>query len=190
MKNEKKNKPEVFERNIKIESGAINEEARTVDLTFSSEEPYERDTWDYGEVMEVLSHNKEDVDMSRLQDGAAVLVNHDSGDQIGVVERAEIGDDKRGRATVRFGKSARAEEIFSDVIDGIRRNISVGYRWLKAVVEPVKDEKPLLRVNWLPMEISFASVPADASIGVGRSDEQAVIPAEEKKKITLILIEE
>ena len=94
-------------RELKIDHRAIDEESRTVELAFSSEEPYERS---FG--IEVLDHGDGSADLSRLHSGAPLLVNHDPNDQIGVVENARIDDDKVGRATVRFGKSGRAQEIF------------------------------------------------------------------------------
>ena len=153
-------------RELKIERKAIDEESRTVELAFSSEEPYERS---FG--IEVLDHEQGSADLSRLHNGAPLLVNHDPNDQIGVVENARVDDDKVGRATVRFGKSERAQEIFGDVSDGIRRLVSVGYQ-VKQVDKAERDKDGLAtyRVSsWQPLEISLVAVPADPSVGVGRS---------------------
>jgi HK97 family phage major capsid protein len=75
---------------------------------------------------------------------------------------------------VRFGKSARAEEIFQDVKDGIRSNVSVGYMINKAILEETGgDDDDTYRVtDWTPFEVSLVSVPADFSVGVGRSAEE------------------
>ena len=124
-------------RELKIERKAIDEESRTVELAFSSEEPYERS---FG--IEVLDHEQGSADLSRLHNGAPLLVNHDPNDQIGVVENARVDDDKVGRATVRFGKSERAQEIFGDVSDGIRRLVSVGYQ-VKQVDKAERDKDGL-----------------------------------------------
>lgn len=56
-----------------------------------------------------------------------MLLDHDPRKQIGVVENVSIDDDKILRADVRLGKSALASEVFDDIVDGIRQNISVGY---------------------------------------------------------------
>ena len=147
----------------------INEEARTVELAFSSEEPVKR--W-FGD--EILDHDPKSIRLGRLSDGGAVLVDHNSRDHVGVVESVSIDKDRRGRAIVRFGKSARAEEIFNDVIDGIRKSVSVGYRVLKAVVEERTedgDAKSYRVTDWEPFEISIVSIPADASVGVGRNED-------------------
>jgi HK97 family phage major capsid protein len=144
---------------------SFDEEARTVELAFSSELPVDR--W-FGS--EVLVHEAGAVRMERLVNGGALLMDHDSRDQIGVVETAEISADRRGRAVVRFGRSARAEEMFRDVIDGIRRHVSVGYQVHEIEVTETKGQPDAVRViDWEPFEISLVSVPADPSVGVGRS---------------------
>ncbi len=144
--------------------GDIDLEKRTVELSFSSEEPYER--W-YG--IEILDHSPEAIRLSRLNDGGALLMDHNTRDQIGVIEKAEIGQDRKGRALVRFGKSARAEEVFQDVTDGIRRNVSVSYDVHKMVLEKTEDKKDWYRItDWEPLEVSLVSVPADQTVGVGR----------------------
>lgn len=151
---------------------SINVEQRTVELAFSSEA--EVPQW-FG--IEILDHSPGAVDMARLADNAALLVNHDWDDQVGVVVSASIDSDRRGRAVVRFGRGPRAEEIFQDVVDGIRNHISVGYQIIDAkLVEERGDDDVWLITSWQPYEISFVSVPADISVGVGRS---AVKPQEE-----------
>lgn len=146
----------------------IDTERRTVTLAFSSEEPVER--W-FGE--EILDHSPEAVRLERLEGGAPLLMDHNWRDQIGVVESVSIGEDRRGRAVVRFGKSARAEEVWQDVADGIRQHVSVGYSVRKIEVEPRKGQPDLIRITeWEPFEISLVSVPADPTVGVGRSAEK------------------
>lgn len=143
----------------------VDEESRTVELAFSSELPVAR--W-FGE--EVLDHDPASIRLDRLEGGAAVLINHDWDDQVGVVESVDIGKDRRGRAKVRFGRGARANEIWQDVVDGIRKHVSVGYLIHKVEVESRKGQPDLVRVtDWEPYEISLVSVPADPTVGVGRS---------------------
>ncbi len=147
-----------------------DEKLRTVNLAFSSEEPYKRN---FG--MEVLSHKMDDVEMEFLNSGRApLLLDHDSTKQIGVIEKAYIDEnDKVGRATVRFGQSNLSKEIFQDVVDGIRKNISVGYEITNmAKMERNDDDKDdYYRVSWRPLEVSSVSIPADTSVGVGRARE-------------------
>jgi HK97 family phage major capsid protein len=100
------------------------------------------------------------------------LVNHNADDQVGVVESARIDGDKTGRAGVRFGKSQRAQEIFEDVVSGIRKGISVGYYILKSKLEQRDGVETVLATLWEPLEISVASIAADwKGSGVGRSIE-------------------
>lgn len=153
-------------RSLTFERGAIDEAKRTVEMSCSSELAVER--W-FG--FEILDHSPESVDLSRLNSGGALLVNHRSEDQVGVVEEASVKDRKL-RAVVRFGKSARAEEIFQDVLGGIRRLVSIGYRVHKLVTEKVEEGVETLRaVKWEPYEISLVPIPADKTVGVGRSED-------------------
>jgi HK97 family phage major capsid protein/HK97 family phage prohead protease len=147
---------------------ALDDEQRTVELAFSSEAPVRRYFGD-----EVLDHGADSVRMERLNNAAAVLVNHDHDDQVGVVESARIDSDGMGRAVVRFGNSARASEIYQDVKDGIRQLISFGYSIHQMRLESSSDDDADVyrATDWEPHEISIVSVPADPSVGVGRSDD-------------------
>jgi HK97 family phage major capsid protein len=162
--------PEQLTRELTFEVRAetIDEAKRTVELSFSSEEPYRR--W-WG--TEILDHKASSVRLGRLNAGGALLMDHNTRDQVGVVERASIKG-RKGLATVRFGKSARAQEVFEDVKDGIRKLVSVGYRIHELVLEKSKDGEETYRAtDWEPYEISFVAVPADPSVGVGRDGQPA-----------------
>ena len=155
-------------RSFNFNREAIDEEARTVSLSMSSDAPVER--W-FG--MEVLSHDPSHVDLGRLNDGAPLLMDHNTNDQIGRVETAMV-DGKRGQAVVRFSKSARGSEIFNDVVDGIRQNISIGYRIHEMGIDESRSEgdvETYVATAWQPYEVSVVSVPADNSIGISRSAE-------------------
>lgn len=176
------------ERSLQFERAAVNDESRTVELAFASEQPYER--W-WG--VEILDLGQQSVRLGRLTSGGPLLMDHDSRDHIGVIESVQIGADRVGRAVVRFGKGARAEEVFQDVKDGIRRNVSVGYMIHKAQLVEANDETDTYRVtDWEPFEISLVSVPADASVGIGRSanDESPVQIITKETKIMDINVEE
>jgi HK97 family phage major capsid protein len=98
------------------------------------------------------------------------LLEHDPGKHIGIIESVTIGEDRVARASVRFGKGALAQEVFADVQDGIKRHISVGYIIHNAESRPGEGEAVTYRaVDWEPLEISFVSIPADPSVGIGRS---------------------
>ena len=160
---------EVTYRTIDLSRASyIDEKARRVRIGVSSESEVERS---FG--LEVLSHKAEDVDMSFMASGTAPLLNnHNMDEQIGVVEEYKLDEAaKRTVAVVRFGKSALAREVFDDVKDGIKRNISVGYKVNK--LEQSSNDKigDHYRASWTPMEASVVSIPADQSkqVGVGRS---------------------
>ena len=146
-------------------------EDRTVSVAFSSEEPVERF---FG--TEVLDHDARSIRLGRLREMGPLLVNHDPNDLVGKVEDVTVGQDRVARAQVRFGKSDRAEEVFQDVKDGIRSGISVGYHIHTLEEQDDKgDEKSFRATDWEPMEISLVTIPADASVGVGRSVDDSFI---------------
>ena len=158
--------PRQLWRSAEIDRAAIDEDARTVELTFSSEFPVERF---FG--LEILDHKPGSVRLERLQGRGPLLLDHDRREHIGVIENARIKG-RRGLATVRFGKGARASEVFSDVVDGIRSHVSVGYRVHELTLEKHSEESgDTYRVtDWEPMEVSIVSIPADPSVGIGRGE--------------------
>lgn len=140
-------------------------------LTFSSEIEVPRY---YG--TEILGHKPEEVDLSLADTaGLAFLVGHDSGEysrpQIGLVEDIAIKG-RRLRGTVRFSRADDAQRFARDIQDGIRPYVSVGYRVLEAtLVKSSKEGGDVYRMTrWRPMEVSTVAVPADASVGFGRSE--------------------
>ena len=150
-------------RSMHMDDQVIDAGKRRVKVAVSSEEPVDRS---YG--IEILDHKPGSIDLSFLNSGRApLLLDHDPTQQIGVVESVTLdGSARRLRATVRFGKNGLAKDVFDDVEDGIRGNISVGYQINKLE----KEGKETFRaVSWMPMEVSIVSIPADRTVGVGRS---------------------
>ncbi len=141
---------------------AFNEvQDRTYEFPFSSEHPVARY---FGN--EILSHDPQAADLSRLNDGAPLLFNHNPDKVIGVVESARIdGGKRRGYARVRFSRNAFAQEILGDVKDGVLRNVSFGY----AINKMEERSGDFVATAWSPFEISVVSVPADPGVGIGRS---------------------
>jgi HK97 family phage major capsid protein len=135
-------------------------------ISISSETSVER--W-FG--AEILDHSKSSVVLDRAESGLAFLLDHDTGRQIGIVESIAVRKDKRLGGIVRFSRCAEAQDVKRDLQDGIRPFISVGYRVHELVLESSSDEKgDVYRVTkWTPMEVSSVAVPADTSVGVGRS---------------------
>lgn len=162
---ERFNRDDMKTRAMTAGAKVIDEERRTVRIAISSEEPVERN---FG--AEILDHSEGSIDLAFARSGRMpLLLDHDPRQQIGVVENVEIDSaTRRLRGTVRFGKGALANEIYTDVVDDIRGNISVGY----AVNKMDKEGKDRYRVSsWTPMEVSVVSIPADRTVGVGRSAE-------------------
>jgi len=167
---DRSNSSEITYRTIDLSRASyIDEEKRTVRVGVSSEQAVDRS---FGK--EVLDHKRESIDTEFMDSKTApLLLDHDMSKQIGVVEDFMIDEGAaRSVAIVRFGKGELASEIFNDVRDGIRKNISVGYQINK--MERMQDEKNgdyYRAVNWSPREISLVSLPADTSlkVGVGRS---------------------
>ncbi|MBK7082284.1 MAG: phage major capsid protein [Betaproteobacteria bacterium] len=141
----------------------VDAESRTITFPFSSEAPVQR--W-YGS--EILVHDETSMDASRLNNSAPLLYNHNLDDVIGVVERAWTNaQDRRGYATVRFAKTARADEVLGMVQDRILPNVSFMYQINDAIEDPKKNE---MRVrSFTPLEVSIVTVPADNSVGIGRA---------------------
>lgn len=165
-----------MERNLTIDLRALNEDTRQVELSFSSEEPYER--W-FG--MEILSHEPGAIDLSRLNDIGCLLFNHNRDKVIGRIERSWVKDN-RAYATVVFDDDDESDKIYQKVKSGTLKAVSVGYRvdsWEE--VGPGKTSANgkfvgpcSIALKWFPYEVSIVSVPADATVGVGRdfNDEQ------------------
>lgn len=154
-----------LQRAMAVDLATLDTESRTVEVAVSSEYPVPR--W-FG--MEILDHSSEAVDLARLNAGAPLLDMHDRWTQIGVVESAWLDSDRKLRAKVRFSRSQAAEEVWQDVVDKIRLNISVGYSPLEMVLESTDGDVRTYRVTrWEPYEISSVSIPADPTVGVGRS---------------------
>jgi HK97 family phage major capsid protein/HK97 family phage prohead protease len=144
----------------------LNDEKRTIELCFSSDLPVEI----FPGFFEILSHDPGSVNLERLNDGAPLLLNHNTDLQIGVIESAEIKDGK-GRAVVRFSEHSEiAGQIFKEVKDGIRKKVSVAYRvnQFKDAQDEKKQDVSIIAEKWTPYEISIVSIPADNSVGTDR----------------------
>jgi len=150
-------------REMRVQELPTNDN-REVLIAFSSETPVIRciNGKDYNEI---LLHTAEAVNLSRLNNGAALLFNHDFDQHIGVVEDASIDPDRVGRALVRFSSIGMGDEKYQMVVEGTLRKVSVGYE----INDYQIDGDNLLVTKWSPYEISMVSVPADDLVGVGRS---------------------
>lgn len=155
----------------------VDTDSRTVELSFSSETPYGR--W-FGD--EILCHDEECINLERFNNGlGTVLFNHDRDAVVGHIEKVWL-EDNRGKALVRFDTDEQSETIFQKVQSGTLQGVSVGYSIKRYEVLDEKDSvssngrfkgpDTYVVTDWEPLEISIVSVPADATVGVGRSAEE------------------
>ena len=161
---------EILAREANSPEAAENSRRRTI--SFSSEEPYRRY---FG--MEILDHAGGAVDLSRLNAVGVVLFNHDTDRVVGKVIRAWV-ENNRGMAEIEFDSDDDAEKIFGKVKAGTLKTTSVRYAvdaWEEVKVGAVSADGRFtgpcqIARKWTPLEVSIVSVPADATVGVGRSD--------------------
>lgn len=171
-KNKNKGYREAMDCSIRAIGGEGNE--RTFELSFSSEEPYTR--W-FGP--EILDHAEGCVDLERLNSIGCLLFNHNRDKVVGKIQKAWI-EDNRGKAEVVFDNDEASDVIYQKVKSGTLKGVSVGYvvdSWEE--VNPGKESADgrftgpcSIARKWTPTEISIVSVPADATVGVGRSTEE------------------
>lgn len=145
----------------------INEEARTVELVWSSGAQVRRYSWwTEREWIEELSMDPAHCKLDRLNNGAPMLRDHNGRSieaVIGVTERAWI-DGGSGKAVARFAKDEKSDAIFQKVKDGILRSISIGYNVTEWEIIRATENGALdiyRAINWTPMEISLVAIPAD-----------------------------
>lgn len=154
----------------------VDSDNRTVELSFSSETPYGR--W-FGD--EILCHDEECINLERFNNGLGTLLfNHDRDAVVGHIEKVWV-EDNRGKALVRFDTDEQSETIFQKVQSGTLQGVSVGYAINRYEVLEDEDTKSTngrfngpayVITDWEPLEISIVSVPADPTVGVGRSAEE------------------
>lgn len=163
---------------------AKEEESQSLTISFASEEPVDR--W-FGR--EILDHSKAgSVNLGRLNNGAALLFNHDPDNHIGVVEKAWVDTVKRkSYATVRFSKNnPDAVQRFKDVKDGILTHVSFAYDLNDESKVSEKSESGVESYRfygWEPLEVSFVTVAADDGVGFGRGKSIVSNNKTEERKI-------
>ncbi|HBL7412481.1 TPA: phage major capsid protein [Escherichia coli] len=186
-----------FRRDLNGYGGVINEghnDQYEFEIAFSSTQPYQRQFWDEQNqemvvLDEILVHTPEAVDLSRLNNNAPLLFNHNFDNHIGVVCNARIDADNVGRALVKFSKHGTlANDIRNKVIEGTMEKISVGYDIKEYQIDYAKGQ--LIVTKWAPFEISFVTVPADDSVGLNRSLNTITVNLGAKRDMTKEQIEE
>lgn len=156
---------ETLFRDVELNRGSLNKEHRTVRVQFASETPVMR--W-FG--TEILDHSPGSVDLSRINAGAAVLMEHDTGQRVGITESGNLTGSKTTEAIVRFARTPAGDSAMAEVEDGTLRWISVGYRVDKFQVDDNEEEYRAIR--WQPLEVSFVAIPADPTARVLRTNDK------------------
>lgn len=149
----------------------FNEEARTVTMSFASETPVV-DWWGDAEILRCTPEN---MDTGRFEAGVMpILFNHDRDQCIGFPQRIWCEDGK-AYAEIKFANTEKANEVMQLVKDGLR-GVSVGYQVTQwTLVESGAKtadgiEGPAwIAERWEVFEASIVTVPADATVGIGRS---------------------
>lgn len=160
-----------------------NDENKLLEFSFASDTPHRRFDWESWEVIEeVLDCREGAIVGDRLQSGLiSFLWNHDPNSVRGVIQGIDWRSGK-GYATAKLSRSAVSEQLLKDIEDEIVKGISVGYRvaeyeeiskavwsgdrWESELISP----KKVRATKWEIFEISAVSIPADATVGIGRSD--------------------
>lgn len=166
----------------------LDEEQRTIELSFSSETPVMR----FG-AYEVLSHKRDAVILERINKTGCLLFNHNRDKILGKILKAEIKN-KRGIATVQFDDDEESIKFFEKVKNGSLRNTSVGYivheMERKQTGRGESSKVIYTATSWEPIEISLVSVPADITVGIGRSMQRLDKPSSLKLKKYQLIINE
>lgn len=141
------------------------------EIAISSETPVERRGWFGERWVEVLVHSPDAIDMRRLEKGISFLDSHIPDRVRGIVEGGRLDPDKVIRGRLRFSVNKDAQELKRDILHGIRPYISIGYDPKRArKVSEDEHGVPTFHVTrWEPVESSSVGVPADFTVGVGRS---------------------
>lgn len=109
-----------------------------------------------------------------------LLFNHDANQVLGKVLRAWVENGK-GYAEVEFDTDEEAEKIFGKVRSGTLKTTSVRYQvdtWEEVRAGAMSTDGRfsgpcMIARKWTALEVSIVSVPADATVGVGRSETEA-----------------
>lgn len=165
--------PKELTRVFAIKDTAINDNNRSVHVSFSSEKPYKRF---FGE--EILLHTPEAINLERLKNLGVSLFNHDINYVLGKLENVELDTEKRRTACdIFFDDDEETQKIYKKVQNGTLRGISVGYsveEWEEIKAGETSQDGRFngpcfIAKNWTPYEVSIVSVPADDSVGINRN---------------------
>jgi hypothetical protein len=164
-----------------LECRAVKDTPNQYEISFSSETPYVR--WG---VPEILSHSADAVDLSCFADGGTgvLLFNHGMDAAygkipIGKVVKAWLDEPTRKcRAVIEMDvDDPECVRLQNKLDKGMLTGVSVGYTvgaWMELTAGQKSPDGRFagpanVAVQWTPMEISLAPVPADSTVGLGRN---------------------
>ena len=160
--------PQVRSATLSLSRSQIDDSERIVrNVSVSSDEPYERY---FG--TEILSHEPGAIDLSRITAGATpLLFNHSRDSFLGKVSNPRLENGKL-YVDFKFSQNDAGAQALADVKDGILTECSIGYEVNQMEVD--QDEEIYTGTRWTLYECSIVTVPADFTIGVGRSEHSAL----------------
>ena len=121
--------------------------------------------------IEVLDHSPSAIDLSKAQHGLSVLMEHDPIRAVAMADNPRVANSKLRFDITSWRSSKEAQEAKADYENKSLRHVSIGYK--RNTIQDLPDidgVRAFKTTSWTPHEISFTSVPADTSVGVGRSE--------------------
>lgn len=162
-------------------------------LSVSSEIPYLRTPFWEDPWIEVLGHKDGEIDLTRFNDGAPILANHNKQNAVGATPLAGIGAVERGwieggklLTDIVISRREALADLRQDIADNLVRNVSIGYLINERVLVKANGEgqpSEYRATSWTPYEVSLVDIPADASVGMGRSAENPPSPAPQQYRV-------
>lgn len=159
----------------------VNQEQQEITFSCCSDKPYQRyqDGIFYDQILVI---SEDSVDLTRLNNFAPVLFNHNPDRLLGTVEKAWIIENKIF-VKVKFSKNDDfAVRIYKDILDGVVKNISIGYQILDYQDTKENGKNKRYIKQWMIFETSVVSIPADDSVGIRSIKEIQTMETEEIKK--------
>jgi len=173
--------PRIQYRNFEVEveprADGAEGEVRLYPLSFSSETPVRRFSWDtWEDYDEVLSHEPGDIDFSRAKNGLPLIKSHQRLLHFGSVTDVSLDEKrKRLRGMAAFSSIPLGQEQETMLREGHIKTVSVGYQVLsmELVSKDNKTGVATYRCRWMPYEVSTEPIPADYKVGFGRTRAEA-----------------
>lgn len=155
----------------------------TVDVVFAAGAAVLRRDWDSGQrYEEALEISAGAIDLERIEAGVVhVLDNHDLYTSVrsvlGIVVRAWVAEGK-AFATLKLSSDPAKAGVVADIKAGVIRAVSVGYSVQRYEVDDSAEPPRWTATRWMPQELSFVTVPADAGASTRSAPTQRVEPCE------------